>query len=55
MLDYVSEGPEAVSEMLTEMGTVGVGMLGIIVGGWVIGLLIRRFLLKRKARKLVKE
>ena len=54
-LTAVSEGPEAVSEMLTEMGTVGVGMLGIIVGGWVIGLLIRRFLLKRKARKLVKE
>ena len=54
-LTAVSEGPEAVSEMLTEMGTVGVGMLGIIVGGWVIGLIIRRFLLKRKARKLVKE
>ena len=54
-LTAVSEGPEAVSDMLTEMGTVGVGMLGIIVGGWVIGLLIRRFLLKRKARKLVKE
>ena len=54
-LTAVSEGPEAVSEMLTEMGTVGVGMLGIIVGGWVIGLLIRRFLLKRKARKLVRE
>ena len=53
-LTAVSEGPEAVSEMLTEMGTVGVGMLGIIVGAWAIGLLVRRFLLKRKA-KLVKE
>jgi len=54
-LTAVSEGPEAVTEMLTEMGTVGVGMLGIIVGGWLIGLLVRRFLLKRKAKKLVKE
>lgn len=54
-LTAVSEGPEAVSEMLTEMGTVGVGMLGIIVGAWAIGLLVRRFLLKRKAKRLVKE
>ena len=54
-LTAVSEGPEAVSEMLTEMGTVGVGMLGIIVGAWAIGLLVRRFLLKRKAKQLVKE
>lgn len=54
-LTAVSEGPEAVSEMLTEMCTVGVGMLGIIVGAWAIGLLVRRFLLKRKAKRLVKE
>lgn len=54
-LTAVSEGPDAVREMLGEMGTVGVGMLGIIVGGWVIGLLVRRFLLKRKAKQLVKE
>lgn len=54
-LTAVSEGPDAVREMLGEMGTVGVGMLGIIVGGWVIGLLVRRFLLKRKTKQLVKE
>ena len=53
-LTAVSEGPEAVKEMLTEMGTAGVGMLLIIVAGWAIGLLVRKLLLKRKA-KLVKE
>ena len=41
-------------EMLQEMGTVGVGMLFIIVAGWGIGLLVRKLLLKRKA-KLAKE
>ena len=41
-------------EMLQEMGTVGVGMLFIIVAGWAIGLLVRKLLLKRKA-KLAKE
>ena len=53
-LTAVSEGPEAVREMLIEMGTAGVGMLLIVVATWGIGLLIRRFLLKRKA-KLAKE
>ena len=53
-LTAVSEGPEAVQEMLFEMGTVGVSMLAIIVGAWAVGLAIRHFLLKRKA-KLVKE
>ncbi len=41
--------------MLQEMATVGVGMLAIIVATWGIGLLIRRLLLKRKAKQLVKE
>jgi len=53
-LTAVSEGPDAVKEMLFEMGTVGVGMLAIIVGIWGIGLLVRKLLLKRKA-KLAKE
>ena len=53
-LTAVSEGPEAVREMLTEMGTVGVGMLFLIVAGWGIGLFVRKLLLKRKA-KLAKE
>ena len=54
-LTAVSEGPEAVKEMLTEMGTVGVAMLLSIVGAWAVGLVIRHFILKRKASKLVKE
>ena len=53
-LTAVSEGPEAVKEMLTEMGTVGVSMLLAIVGAWAVGLVIRRFVLKRKS-KLIKE
>lgn len=46
-LTAVKEGPDAVKEMLFEMGTVGVGMTLIIFGAWAIGLLIRRFILKR--------
>lgn len=53
-LTAVSEGPDAVKEMLFEMGTAGVGMLLIVVAGWAIGLLVRKLLLKRKA-KLAKE
>ena len=52
-LTAVAEGETI--EMLQEIGTVGVGMLAIIVASWGIGLLIRRLLLKRKANKLVKE
>ena len=51
-LTAVAEGETM--EMLQEMGTAGVGMLLIIVAGWGIGLLIRKLLLKRKA-KLAKE
>lgn len=54
-LTAVSEGPEAVKEMLTEMGTVGVAMLLSIVGAWAVGLVIRHFILKRKVSKLAKE
>lgn len=52
-LTAVAEG-ETIG-MLQEMATVGVGMLAIIVASWGIGLLIRRLLLKRKAKQLVKE
>ena len=42
--------------MLQEMATVGVGMLLTIVAAWGIGLLIRRIILKRRAKaKLAKE
>ena len=52
-LTAVAEG-ETIG-MLQEMATVGVGMLAIIVATWGIGLLIRRLLLKRKAKQLIKE
>ena len=34
------EGPEAVKEMLTEMGTVGVTMLVALLVAWSIGVLL---------------
>lgn len=52
-LTAVAEG-ETIG-MLQEMATVGVGMLAIIVASWGIGLLVRRLLLKRKAKQLLKE
>lgn len=52
-LTAVAEG-ETIG-MLQEMATVGVGMLAIIVATWGIGLLVRRLLLKRKAKQLIKE
>lgn len=51
-LTKATEGPEAVSEMLTEMGTVGVGMLLILVAAWFAGIFIARWAKNRK-KKLV--
>ena len=53
-LTAIKEGQDAVKTMLTEMGTVGVGMLAIIVAAWGIGLLIRKMVMRRKARLAVK-
>lgn len=53
-LTAATEGPEAVSEMLTEMGTVGVGMLLILIAAWVGGFFLLNFLHKRK-KKLAAE
>ena len=39
-------------EMLQEMGTIGVAMLGILVGAWAIGVFVADFL-KFKKRKQV--
>ena len=39
-LTAAGEGPEAVSEMLTEMGTVGVTMFAVLVIAWAIGVFI---------------
>ena len=39
-LTAAGEGPEAVKEMLTEMGTVGVTMLVALLVAWSIGVLL---------------
>jgi len=39
-LTAAGEGPEAVKEMLTEMGTVGVTMLVALLVAWGIGVLL---------------
>lgn len=51
-LTAITEGSDAVRTMFMEMGTVGVGMAVIIASVWGIGLLIRKMLLKRKAKAL---
>lgn len=53
-LTAAGEGPEAVSEMLTEMGTVGVTMLAFVVAAWAIGVLIFDFI-KYRSRKKAKK
>ena len=54
-LTAAGEGPEAVSEMLTEMGTVGVAMLAALVATWAIGVLVVDFLKYRKHKMAKKE
>lgn len=53
-LTAATEGKEAVLEMLKEMGTVGVGMLLILVGAWFAGLFVARAIRNRK-KKLVSQ
>ena len=50
-LTAAGEGPEAVNEMLTEMGTAGVAMLGILVFAWAVGVLLVDFLKYKKHQK----
>lgn len=54
-LTAVSEGPEATVEMLQEMGTIGVGMLAILVAVWFGGLFIYKFLKNRKKKQAAQE
>ena len=56
-LTAASEGPEAINEMLQEMGTIGVAMLGAIVVAWFIGVLLFDLVKyrKHKAKELPKE
>ena len=51
-LTAINEGPEAIKTMLFEMGTIGVSMTLAIVAVWGVGLLIRKLLLKRKAKEV---
>ena len=53
-LTAAGEGPEAVSEMLTEMGTVGVTMFAVLVVAWAVGVLIADYVKyrQRKNKKL---
>ena len=53
-LTAIKEGQDAIRTMFMEMGTVGVGMTAIIVAAWGIGLLIRKMVMRRKARLAVK-
>ena len=39
-------------EMLKEMGTVGVGMLGILIVAWVVGVLVVDYLKFKKRKAL---
>ena len=50
-LTAAGEGPEAVQEMLTEMGTVGVTMLAAIVLAWAVGVFIVDFVNYKKHKK----
>ena len=54
-LTAAGEGPEAVSEMLTEMGTVGVVMLAALVATWAVGVLVVDFIKYRKHKMAKKE
>ena len=54
-LTAASEGSEAVSEMFTEMGTVGVGMLAILVVAWFAGIFIARWAKSRKKKLAAAE
>ena len=51
-LTAAQEGPEAVSEMLGEMGTVGVSMAALITVVWLGMLLVAKFM-QKKALKAI--
>ena len=53
-LSAMGEGPDAINEMLTEMGTVGLTMFGILVAAWAVGVFVVDYIKyrKHKAKKL---
>ena len=50
-LTAAGEGPDAIKEMLTEMGTIGVAMFAILVAAWAIGVFAVDFFKFRKHKK----
>ena len=54
-LTAASEGTEAAQEMLTEMGTVGVAMLAILLAAWAIGVFIVDYFKFKKRKEAPKE
>ena len=54
-LTAVSEGPEEALEMLKEMGTVGVAMLATLVVAWFVGVLLFKYIKKRKSKTVSLE
>jgi len=52
-LTAAGEGADAVNEMLMEMGTVGLTMLGILVAAWAVGVVIVDALKYRKHKKQI--
>ena len=54
-LTAVAEGKDATLTMLKEMGIVGVSMLAILVAAWFGGILIARYLKKKKQKEVSQE
>ena len=54
-LTAAQEGSEAVQEMLTEMGTVGVAMLAILLVAWAVGVVIVDYFKFKKRKEGSKE
>ena len=52
---FLTSAADAASakEMLVEMGTVGVAMLGILVAAWAIGVLVADYIKFRKRKKVI--
>ena len=50
-LTAAGEGVDAVNEMLTEMGTVGVAMLAVLVAVWAVGVFVVDFIKFRKHKQ----
>ena len=54
-LTAVSEGREEAMGMLKEMGTIGVAMLALLVVAWFGGILLARYIKKRKSKTAIAE